>query len=85
MCLGILPLIYWKKALTCTINLNNLSFDFIGRGSAWLDTGSIESFHKTSNFVSAIENQQGFKIACLEEIAYYMGYIDIDRIKEMKP
>ena len=46
-----------------------LSAEFIGRGGAWLDTGSIEDFYKTSNFVSAIENQQGFKIACLEEIS----------------
>ena len=49
--------------------INNLSAEFIGRGGAWLDTGSIEDFYKTSNFVSAIENQQGFKIACLEEIS----------------
>ena len=48
---------------------NKLSAEFIGRGGAWLDTGSIEDFYKTTNFVSAIENQQGFKIACLEEIA----------------
>tara|TARA_Y100001970_G_C14104873_1_gene787532 strand:- start:57 stop:923 length:867 start_codon:yes stop_codon:yes gene_type:complete len=48
---------------------NNLSAEFLGRGGAWLDTGSIEDFYKTTNFVSSIENQQGFKIACLEEIA----------------
>ena len=48
---------------------SKLSAEFIGRGGAWLDTGTIEDFYKTSNFVSAIENQQGFKIACLEEIA----------------
>ena len=48
---------------------NKLSAEFIGRGGAWLDTGSVEDFYKTTNFVSAIENQQGFKIACLEEIA----------------
>ena len=46
-----------------------LSADIIGRGGAWLDTGSIEDFYKTSEFVSAIENRQGFKIACIEEIA----------------
>ena len=54
---------------------NKLSADIIGRGAAWLDTGSIEDFFKTSAFVSAIENRQGFKIACLEEIALYKKWI----------
>ena len=46
-----------------------LKADFIGRGGAWLDTGTIDDFYKTSSFVSSIENRQGLKIACLEEIA----------------
>ena len=54
---------------------NQLSADLIGRGGAWLDTGSIDDFYKTSAFVSAIENRQGFKIACLEEIAYLNKWI----------
>ena len=54
---------------------NKLSAEFVGRGGAWLDTGSIEDFYKTTNFVSAIENQQGFKIACLEEIALNNNWI----------
>ena len=54
---------------------NQLSSEFLGRGGAWLDTGSIEDFYKTTNFVSAIENQQGFKIACIEEIAFNNGWI----------
>ena len=54
---------------------NRLSAEFIGRGGAWLDTGSIEDFYKTSNFVSSIENQQGFKIACLEEISLNNSWI----------
>ena len=55
---------------------NNLKAEFIGRGGAWLDTGSIEDFYKTTLFVSAIENRQGFKIACIEEIAYLNKWID---------
>ena len=46
-----------------------LTAEFIGRGGSWLDTGSIKDFYDASNFVSAIENRQGLKIACLEEIA----------------
>ncbi len=52
-----------------------LTSDILGRGGAWLDTGSIEDFYKTSAFVSAIENRQGFKIACLEEIAFSNKWI----------
>ena len=48
---------------------NKLSAEFIGRGGAWLDTGSIKDFYDASSFVSALENRQGLKIACLEEIA----------------
>ena len=54
---------------------NKLSAEYIGRGGAWLDTGSIDDFYKTSNFVSAIENRQGFKIACIEEIAFNNNWI----------
>ena len=59
-----------------------LSADLIGRGGAWLDTGSIEDFYKTSAFVSAIENRQGFKIACLEEIALNNNWISKKNIKQ---
>ncbi len=48
---------------------NNLYADFLGRGGAWLDTGSIDDYYKTIAFVQAIENRQRFKIACIEEIA----------------
>ena len=54
---------------------NKLTADFIGRGGAWLDTGSIEDFYKTTAFVQAIENRQGLKIACLEEISYSNKWI----------
>ena len=59
--------IYLKK--------RKLTSDILGRGGAWLDTGSIEDFYKTSAFVSAIENRQGFKIACIEEIAFNNKWI----------
>ena len=58
-----------------------LTADLIGRGGAWLDSGSIEDFYKTSSFVSAIENRQGFKIACLEEIALNNKWISKKQIK----
>jgi glucose-1-phosphate thymidylyltransferase len=59
-----------------------LNADFIGRGGAWLDTGSIEDFYKTSMFVSAIENRQGFKIACIEEIALNNKWIKRSHINQ---
>tara|TARA_B100000674_G_scaffold225240_1_gene185054 strand:- start:21 stop:890 length:870 start_codon:yes stop_codon:yes gene_type:complete len=59
-----------------------LTADLIGRGGAWLDTGSIEDFYKTSAFVSAIENRQGFKIACLEEISFNKKWISKKEIKK---
>ena len=52
-----------------------LSAEFIGRGGAWLDTGSIEDYYKTSAFVQAVENRQGLKIACLEEISFLNKWI----------
>tara|TARA_A100001011_G_C14166009_1_gene780340 strand:+ start:243 stop:1112 length:870 start_codon:yes stop_codon:yes gene_type:complete len=59
-----------------------LTADLIGRGGAWLDTGSIEDFYKTSAFVSAIENRQGFKIACLEEVSFNKKWISKKEIKK---
>jgi glucose-1-phosphate thymidylyltransferase len=61
---------------------NNLSADFLGRGGAWLDTGSMDDYYKTSSFVSAIENRQGLKIACLEEIAFNNKWITKKHIKK---
>ena len=58
------------------LSTNKLNAEHLGRGGAWLDTGSIEDFYKTTLFVSAIENRQGFKIACIEEIAYLNKWIE---------
>ena len=60
---------------------NQLSAEFIGRGGAWLDTGSIEDYYKTSAFVQAIENRQGLKIACLEEISLSNKWIKKQNVK----
>ena len=60
---------------------NQLSADLIGRGGAWLDTGSMDDFYKTSTFVSAIENRQGLKIACLEEIAFNNKWVQKKHLK----
>ena len=54
----------------------NLKASLLGRGGAWLDTGSIDDFYKTSAFVSAIEKRQGLKVACIEEIALSYGWIN---------
>ena len=61
---------------------NKLTAEFLGRGGAWLDTGSIDDFYNTSSFVSALENRQGLKIACLEEIALSYNWINKKDIKE---
>ncbi len=60
---------------------NKLSAEFLGRGAAWLDTGSIKDFYNTSAFVSALENRQGLKIACLEEIALNNRWINKKNIR----
>ncbi len=61
--------------------INKLNAEFLGRGGAWLDTGSIDDFYNTSAFVSAMENRQGLKIACLEEIALNYKWINKKNIK----
>jgi len=62
-------------------NKNKLKVDFIGRGGTWLDTGNIQDYYNASNYISAIENRQGLKIACLEEIALKNGWIKKINIK----
>jgi glucose-1-phosphate thymidylyltransferase len=57
-----------------------LHVEKLGRGTAWLDTGTHESLLQASNFIQAIEERQGLKVACLEEIAHQLGYIDADRV-----
>jgi glucose-1-phosphate thymidylyltransferase len=60
-----------------------LKVELMGRGYAWLDTGTHESLLEASNFIQTIENRQGLKVACIEEIAYEMGYIDKEKLLEL--
>lgn len=61
---------------------NELSVELLGRGFAWLDTGTHHSLLQASQFVHTVEENQGIKIACLEEIAYRMGYVDTETLKK---
>ena len=63
------------------LSKKKLNSEQLGRGGAWLDTGSIEDFYKTTLFVSAIENRQGLKISCIEEIAFLNNWIKKKQIK----
>jgi len=60
-----------------------LKVELMGRGFAWLDTGTHESLLEASNFIQTIENRQGLKVACIEEIAYEMGYISKEKLLEL--
>ncbi|HWP60807.1 MAG TPA: glucose-1-phosphate thymidylyltransferase RfbA [Candidatus Acidoferrales bacterium] len=60
-----------------------LNVQKLGRGIAWLDTGTYESLLQASNYIEAIEQRQGLKVACLEEIAYRMGYITASQLEEL--
>jgi len=55
----------------------------LGRGLAWLDTGTHESLMQAGNFIQVIEERQGLKVSCVEEIAYHMGYIDASQLEEL--
>lgn len=62
------------------LDQSNLKVELMGRGYAWLDTGTHESLLEASNFIQTIENRQGLKVACIEEIAFDMGYISKDQL-----
>jgi len=65
------------------LEMGALKLELMGRGYAWLDTGTHESFLEASNFIQTIENRQGLKVACIEEIAYEMGYISKEQLIEL--
>jgi glucose-1-phosphate thymidylyltransferase len=61
---------------------NKLSVELLGRGFCWLDTGTHESLQQASSYVQAVQERQGLKIACLEEIAYRLGYINAEQVEK---
>lgn len=65
------------------LNEQRLKVELMGRGYAWLDTGTHESLLEASQFIQTIENRQSLKVACLEEIAYEMGYISKEKLLEL--
>lgn len=65
------------------LNESRLKVELMGRGYAWLDTGTHESLLEASSFIQTIENRQSLKVACLEEIAYEMGYISKEKLLEL--
>ena len=65
------------------LETGDLEMEIFGRGMAWLDTGTHESLYDASSFIETVEKRQGLKIACPEEIAYRMGYIDAEQVRRL--
>ena len=65
------------------LSQNNLKVELLGRGFAWLDTGTHDSLLEAGQFIQSIEKRKGLKVACLEEIAYKMEYINAEQLKKL--
>ena len=64
------------------LDSQTLNVEMLGRGFAWLDTGTHESLMEASHFVHTVEKRQGFKVACLEEIAYHNGWLTAEEVRQ---
>lgn len=84
---SIRPSVRGELEITCVnreyLTRGQLNVELLGRGFAWLDTGTYDSLNDAAQFVQTIEHRQGFKIACLEEIAYNSGWLSEIRLKEI--
>jgi glucose-1-phosphate thymidylyltransferase len=67
----------------CYLEDGSLMLERLGRGYAWLDTGTHESLTEASNYIETIENRQGLKVSCPEEIAYQQGWIDAEQVRRL--
>ena len=65
------------------LDLGELNVELLGRGTAWLDTGTHDALLQAGQFIATVESRQGLKVACPEEIAYHMGYIDADQLARL--
>jgi glucose-1-phosphate thymidylyltransferase len=65
------------------LRAGNLRVELLGRGIAWLDTGTHEALLQAANYVQAVQERQGLKIACLEEIAFHMGYVSAEQLRAL--
>jgi len=75
--------VFFPVASKETLNKKKLKVELLGRGFAWLDTDTHDSLMEAGQFTETIEKRQGLKVACLEEIAYGMNYIDADQVKKL--
>ena len=66
--------------LNCYLNNDNLKVELLGRGVSWFDTGTHRSLYEASSYIEVVENRQGLKIACIEEIAFQKGYISKEQL-----
>ena len=65
------------------LEAGKLKVGMLGRGTAWLDTGTFESLMQAGQFVGMLEQRQGLKVGCIEEVAYRMGYIDAAQLRRL--